>query len=532
MSRSESGPPRSRRICPFTGRTGAPLQQPAAMTTWSAWYSAAPASNAASTPQRSSPPAASNATRSARTTERGSTWWSCAERIAPGTRGDSRGSSRRASRPPSQRTSSPSDRWKENRRRSSSASPRSAAATSAPEVRYPVSTPEHSNNSAANAGHSDAPARFSRSSASSPNSASVTGASIPAATPDAPSPGASERSSTSTLSPSWAQRHAQARPITPAPTTTTSCPVLCATRSPEAAGGRFAADRIAYAGITRIRFNGRRRPAALSARSVRAPVRDTYVRACDGALLRHPGARLRRGRAVVRAPAPARTGHAPARPRGVLEADRRGLDLRRARRRASRPCARHDHRRRVAGGRRRTRRGGRAPDACRDRPRRQHRQVRAGPTALGRRGGASRHARLELEQGALHLDPARVAGERAVGADDAVARHDDRDRVQRVRAADGAARRGPADPRRDLGVRRGLAVRDRANLVPHAPLELRAGEPELEVELGALAREVLLELDRGGRQRRGVALGSHRIAEAEPREREVVTLERQSADRA
>ena len=46
---------------------------------------------------------------------------------------------------------------------------------------------------------------------------------------------------------------------------------------------------------------------------------------------------------------------------------------------------------------------------------------------------------LELEQRALHLDAARVAGERAVGADDPVAGDDHRDRVAPVRAADGPA---------------------------------------------------------------------------------------------
>ena len=43
----------------------------------------------------------------------------------------------------------------------------------------------------------------------------------PAATPEAPAPGSS-RSSTRTRSPAWAARHAHARPITPAPTITTS----------------------------------------------------------------------------------------------------------------------------------------------------------------------------------------------------------------------------------------------------------------------------------------------------------------------
>ena len=64
-------------------------------------------------------------------------------------------------------------------------------------------------------------ARFSRSAASSPKSASVTGASMPAATPEAPAPGSS-RSTTSTDRPRRRARQAHARPITPAPTTTAS----------------------------------------------------------------------------------------------------------------------------------------------------------------------------------------------------------------------------------------------------------------------------------------------------------------------
>src|SRR5947199_8742332 len=59
------------------------------------------------------------------------------------------------------------------------------------------------------------------------------------------------------------------------------------------------ADRIAYAGITRIRFNGRRRAAALSARSVRAPVTRTHGRACDRALRLRSGSRAHHPRLVL-----------------------------------------------------------------------------------------------------------------------------------------------------------------------------------------------------------------------------------------
>src|SRR5216683_3291543 len=90
-------------------------------------------------------------------------------------------------------------------------------------------------------------------SAPSPNKLSETGASIPAATSDAASPRSGSTRTTS--SPATAARQAIAVPMTPPPATTTSA--VTATSTP-------------FAGITRIRFNGRRRSASLSA--LRAPV--------------------------------------------------------------------------------------------------------------------------------------------------------------------------------------------------------------------------------------------------------------------
>src|SRR3954447_22485085 len=81
--------------------------------------------------------------------------------------------------------------------------------------------PLASSSSAANAGHSAADSRLRRSRPSSPKSVSVTGASMPAATDDAPQPG-SPRSSTTTRRPLWTARHADASPAMPAPTTATS----------------------------------------------------------------------------------------------------------------------------------------------------------------------------------------------------------------------------------------------------------------------------------------------------------------------
>src|SRR5690606_36933432 len=68
---------------------------------------------------------------------------------------------------------------------------------------------------------------------------SVTGASMPPATHDAPEAGAG--SSTVTRRPASAARHAQDRPITPAPTTVNEFDIISAP----------------CAGMTRIRFDGR-----------------------------------------------------------------------------------------------------------------------------------------------------------------------------------------------------------------------------------------------------------------------------------
>src|SRR3954470_12676016 len=79
-----------------------------------------------------------------------------------------------------------------------------------------------------------------------------------------------------------------------------------------------------------------------------------------------------------------------------------------------------------------------------------------------------------VEQPALHIQAAGVAGELAGRADDAVAGDDDADRVQDVGAADRAGEAGVAELARDLAVGDGLAVRDLDQRVPHAPLELGA----------------------------------------------------------
>src|SRR3954452_10515884 len=97
-----------------------------------------------------------------------------------------------------------------------------------------------------------------------------------------------------------------------------------------------------------------------------------------------------------------------------------------------------------------------------------------------------------VEQLALHIQAAGIAGALAGRAGGAVAGDDDRDRVHGVRVADGAG--DAADLARELPVGDGLAVRDLDERVPHAPLELGAAGREPQVEPLAVTGEVLLEL--------------------------------------
>ena len=100
---------------------------------------------------------------------------------------------------------------------SSARSPAPVATTTVPSVRSPAGRPAAASSSAANPGQRRSDSTPSSSSSSSPGHASVTGASMPPATQDAPDAGAG--SSTVTWNPAAAARQAQDRPITPAPTT-------------------------------------------------------------------------------------------------------------------------------------------------------------------------------------------------------------------------------------------------------------------------------------------------------------------------
>src|SRR3954451_13544273 len=103
-----------------------------------------------------------------------------------------------------------------------------------------------------------------------------------------------------------------------------------------------------------------------------------------------------------------------------------------------------------------------------------------------------RYPLLVIEQRALGLQPARVARQRAVGADHAVARVDDRDRVAAVGAPDRAG--DAAELTGQLAVGDRLAVRDLAQARPDGALEGGAVLGQRQVERGPLAGEVLVEL--------------------------------------
>ena len=170
--------------------------------------------------------------------------------------------------------------------------------------------------------------------------------------------------------------------------------------------------------------------------------------------------------------------------------------------------------------RRRTRPGARA--RC---PRRRRSRPRAGRSDGARRATATRTAGidcrslssmgatltrrgLQVEEGALAVEPAAVAGERARGADHAVARDDHRERVAAVGGAHRAAGAAGGRPRRrspssvavpPYGIADTAAQTWRWNAVP------RGGQRE--VELAQLAGEVGAQLV-GRVEEQGVGRGA------------------------
>src|SRR5690242_1537208 len=77
-----------------------------------------------------------------------------------------------------------------------------------------------------------------------------------------------------------------------------------------------------------------------------------------------------------------------------------------------------------------------------------------------------------------------------VGGDDAMAGDREGDRIRGARARDGADRAAAAYGGRDLAVGARLAVRDRAQRLPHLPLERRRLHVERQIEARAPAVEM------------------------------------------
>src|SRR5690242_19875320 len=90
-----------------------------------------------------------------------------------------------------------------------------------------------------------------------------------------------------------------------------------------------------------------------------------------------------------------------------------------------------------------------------------------GALPVVRTGRVIRDCAFMRQEPTLAFDAAAIAGERAVGADHAMAGHDDADGVGAVGKADGPDRLGPADAPRQLAVGERAAARDLAQRAPY-----------------------------------------------------------------
>src|SRR5579872_542301 len=104
------------------------------------------------------------------------------------------------------------------------------------------------------------------------------------------------------------------------------------------------------------------------------------------------------------------------------------------------------------------------------------------------------HGAFVLEQPALALEAAAVAGERAGRADQPVTRNDDGDRVVAVGVPHRPRRARTAEVRSELAVGAGLAVGDVGEGVVDAALERGPAGLHREVECSTFAREVPADL--------------------------------------
>ncbi len=101
---------------------------------------------------------------------------------------------------------------------------------------------------------------------------------------------------------------------------------------------------------------------------------------------------------------------------------------------------------------------------------------------------------LKVEKYLLATQTAGVAGEPAVGADDPVARNQNRQWIASHRRPDNLRRRTVVELTGQLSVRARLTVWDLADQIPHSSLQLISARIKLDVELLALPGEVLSKL--------------------------------------
>ena len=104
-----------------------------------------------------------------------------------------------------------------------------------------------------------------------------------------------------------------------------------------------------------------------------------------------------------------------------------------------------------------------------------------------------------LQQPPLILDPPSIAGERSVGANRAMARDYDCDRVGTVRMADRARTIGPADPACNFAVGSGRAARYGAQLDPHRGLKRRRPDIDRNLQFRPVANRERCDFPRDPR---------------------------------
>ena len=113
---------------------------------------------------------------------------------------------------------------------------------------------------------------------------------------------------------------------------------------------------------------------------------------------------------------------------------------------------------------------------CRNRRSRGRSRPRSHPST-------SHPSHLAPEKRLFARDAPAVAAHRAVGPDDAMAGNEERHRVGRAGASDRARGGGLADGGSDLAIGAGLAVRDRLQLAPDAPLERGGSDVERQLHM-------------------------------------------------